>query len=203
MKRLSAFAALFLGLALALPARAEPKDAAKSDGPHKEGEYQGVKPGASDVKPSKSKVPTVTWVGFLPRADGTSRVFMQLNRDVEYEQSLDDKGVLHVTLVGARFGSRNARRRLDTSFFDTSLSVMTSNRSRKVRARKGRAGQKAGIEFRFQFKTPADAQQAQVSLQKEADGYQYLYLDFGPAKERPERGSSSDDAVESGDDVAP
>jgi len=203
MNRLSAFAALLLGFALALPAAAQPKDSGKPDAPHKEGEYQGVKPGASEFKPKKSKVPTLTWVGFLPRADGSSRVFVQLNREVDYDQALDDKGVLHVTLAGARFGSRNARRRLDTSYFDTPLSVMTSGQVRKARARKGRPGHRAGIEFRFQFKTPADAQQAQISMQKEADGYHYLYLDFGPAKERPERGNGREDAVDSGDDVAP
>ena len=208
MKCLSAFAALILGLALSAPAMAQPKgeaaDPETSDAPRKEGEYQGVKPGESEAKPKSSRRPTVTWVGFQARADGTSRVFMQLNREVEYEQTLDDKGALHVTVVGARFGSRNARRRIDTTFFDSAMASMSSRRARRSRARKGRAAQKAGLRFSVRFKTPADAQQAQISLQKESDGYHYLYLDFTPAKERPDTSAGADESrPTTGDDIAP
>ncbi|MBT8493673.1 MAG: hypothetical protein KJO07_11485 [Deltaproteobacteria bacterium] len=199
MLRLLAFAGLGLLIAGSSPALAQ-KRGKKDDGPRREGEYQGVKPGESGYKPKRTRYPRITWVGFIPKADGSSRFFVQLNQDAEYEQRLDDKGVLHLTVAGGRFAKRNTRRRLDTRFFDTAVATVRSKRARRRRARKGRPAQKSGVVLSFRFKTADDAQQAQASMSKAEDGYTYLYLDFSPAKERADDSGDSGEA-EADDDL--
>lgn len=190
------------------PAR-PPANPLKIQQVHKEGEYGGVTPGLVyryrfelDKKASKrvqrlvkrrtnrraKRRLTVSWVGFQPRSGSGSRVFVQLNRDAVYTQRVE-KSVLIVTVEGARLGSRNARRRIDTRFFDTPIMMISSKRVRRRRARKDRPAQKAGVAFYIQFKNPADAAQAQASLGKLEDGYYYLNLDFGPATALPKSGS--------------
>jgi hypothetical protein len=141
----------------------------------------------------------LTWVGYQPKAGGGSRFFVQLNVGAEYEQALDEKNVLHVWIKGVKYGTRNARRRLDTHFFDTPVAMVTSHRVRKRRARRGKPAEPRGIRLDFRFKDPVDAGQAQIALNKEPDGFHYLYLDFAPAKERPDTTNKADGE----DDVAP
>lgn len=173
---------------------------------HKEGEYGGVTPGViyryrfelekkgskrveRRVKVRKNRRAKsrlrVSWVGFQPRAGGSSRVFFQLNREATYTQMVD-KNVLVVTIEGARYGSRNSRRKIETRFFDTAIHRITTKRVRSRRARKGKPARKGGIAFYIHFKNPVDAKQASAELKKsDSDGYYYLNLDFGPGTALP------------------
>jgi len=147
--------------------------------PNKEGEYGGVTPGKSTLKGTKRKN-QVSWIGFQPQADGSTRLFVQLSNDVEFSQEVR-KGVLVVHLDGARYRNRNAQRRLDTRFFATTLRQVTSRRVGKRRARGDRPARTAGIEVRIQFKDPQQARVANAEMVREKDGFHYLFLDFtGP-----------------------
>ncbi len=158
---------------------------------HKEGEYGGVTPGVlrpySEFKEWHRKAnrsrkrwgARVTWVGFQPRADRTSRVFLQVTRDVNISQRVE-KGVLVVMLEGARLRLRNTRRKVDMRFFDTALFEMKATRVRARRARKDRPARKSGVEIRIAFKNPSDAGEGKVSRHQLKDKFHYIYLDFGP-----------------------
>lgn len=157
---------------------------------HEVGEYGGVTPGVvypySNFKKWKRPVnkraqrgrPKLTWVGFQPQKDGSSRVFFQLTRDVTLSQRVE-KGVLIVTLEGARFRRRNTLRKLDTRYFDTAIDWVDARRVRARRARKGRSARKSGIEVHIAFKNAADAREGKVSRALMKDKFQYVFLDFG------------------------
>lgn len=141
-----------------------------------EGEYSGVTPGEAAgkaAKPRKTKFPLVTWIGFQAMEGGSSRLFVQVNRDTQIDQRVEGD-TLYITLVGARPGSKNDVRRIDTTYFDAALREVTM---RRVSARKGR---KAGIELAVKFKNAGDAGTATSSSKMGQDGYTYLMLDFGP-----------------------
>ncbi len=148
---------------------------------HREGEYGGVVPGKVGDKPRrapKTKRTVLTWIGFQKKGAG-SRLFVQLTKDADYEQEVVGNKLI-VTIPGARFGSRNARRRLDTRYFDTSLRSVVPKRAR----RKGK--RKAGVALHIGFKNPSDTRSASAQLSQEQDGYYYLYLDFGPGTTMPD-----------------
>jgi hypothetical protein len=173
---------------------------------HKEGEYGGVTPGVvyryrfelekkgskrvqRRVKRRKNRHPngrlTISWVGFQPRGGGASRVFFQLNREAQFTQQVE-KNVLVVTIEGARYGSRNARRKVVTRYFETAIDRIDTKRVRSRRARKDRPARKGGIAFFIHFKNPADARQASADQKKsDKDGYYYLNLDFGAGTPLP------------------
>lgn len=163
---------------------------------HKEGEYGGVTPGviypyADDAQAKRFKRPPPTktnvlyWIGFQPREGGGARVFVQLAREVEYDQRVRNN-VLLVDIIGVHNRTRNTLRRIDTHFFDTAIKEIRAKRVRKRRAHKDEPAQKAGVRLAISFKNPADAGQARASVSKEEDGYYYLYLDFGPGTPLPE-----------------
>jgi hypothetical protein len=171
-------------------------------GVHKKGVYGGVQPGKPIPKVYEKKRPVknkarrknrVTWVGFQPNTDGRARVFVQLTSDVGYTQRVDGDTLI-VSLDDARFGARNARRFLDTRFFDTAVARVDADRARI----KGKRRRARGIEVRIKFKNPADAGQASASMAaNDADGYTYLFLDFGKPSGASNRDRKSD---KSGDD---
>ena len=142
--------------------------------PHKEGEYGGVVPGkAPEGAPThkkKPKGPTLTWVGFQTFEGGSSRVFVQLNVQASYTQNVVGDELV-VTVAGVKLGNFNHGRPLDTSFFAAAVARVKAQRV------KGRGA--AGVELRIKFKGGAP-QQADAHLEPAQDGYQYLYLDFGP-----------------------
>ena len=160
--------------------------------PKKEGEYGGVIPGKGTTKKRKGKN-ALSWVGFQPKDDGAVRIFVQLSNEVPFDQAVRN-GVLYIKLQGAKYRNRNARRRLDTRFSDTSISRVTTRYVRKRRARKGRPAQSAGVEIRIQFKKPDDAREARTELVAEKDGYTYLFLDFDGSG-----GGTIDDSKDSDD----
>ncbi len=171
---------------------------------HHEGEYGGVTPGviypyADQDQEKRVKRPppkyknALYWIGFQPREGGSSRVFVQLGREVEYEQRVEGN-VLLVTVVGVKNRSRNTLRRIDTHYFDTAIKEIRAKRVHKRRAHKDRPAQKAGVVLAITFKNPVDASQAQASLTKEEDGYYYLFLDFGPGTPLPDKPETAEDA---------
>ncbi len=173
---------------------------------HKEGDYQGVEPGASTkrglefAKQCGRRSNLLTWIGFQPQEGGGSRVFVQLCGALEYDQQLSGSTLL-VNLHGARFESRNARRALDVRFFDSALSRVVPKASRRGRGKR-RAG---GIQIAISFEDPADAREASATMSTAEDGYTYLFLDFGaPSKPKDDRPPTpAADAAEPADDVGP
>lgn len=165
---------------------------------HKKGVYGGVQPGKPIPKVYRKKRPVknrgrrknrVTWVGFQPNKNGSSRVFVQLTSDVPYTQQVEGD-TLVVSLESARFGSRNAMRFLDTRFFDTSIARVVARRARGKKRRRG-------IEIRIKFKNPADATQGVASMaDSDSDGYTYLFLDFSAPS-----GAAGKGAGDAGDDA--
>jgi hypothetical protein len=142
---------------------------------HREGEYGGVTPGekpSPDEKPqAKHKRPPpkdeLTWIGFQAKEGGGGELFFQAPAAFTVSQHVE-KGHLIVVLEGLHRQIKNARRPLDTRYFDTPIARVTATPRKK------------GIEVRVAFKNPKDAHEAQVRTATEADGKFYAYLDFGP-----------------------
>lgn len=141
------------------------------------GNYRGLNPGESASR--KPRRPNrLTWVGFQPKDDGTSTLFLQLSSEVPFTQQVQN-GKLVIKLDGARYGNPNTRRRLDTRFFEGALQQVTSKGVSKRRARRDQPERAAGIELTISFKNPADAREARAEMRQEEDGFHYLYLQFG------------------------
>jgi hypothetical protein len=181
------FAAVGLLAALAGPAAGQDRKPGGQvnlgpGGPNQVGEYSGVEPGQPAPpghRPRRGKYPLVTWVGFQPQEGGSSRVFIQLDRDVSHHQSLRG-GALVIALDNARYANANARRFLDTRFFETSVERITTQ---PVRRRKGSRG--SGVEIAIRFKNPADAQSAEPQKSIGKDGMIYLMVELGPPGAAP------------------
>jgi hypothetical protein len=146
----------------------------------KEGDYGGVTPAEASTKAKRPRRKKgLQWIGFQPR-EGGGRVFVMAGEEMPYSQAVAG-GALLVELPGARFGSRNATRPLDTRFFGSTVARIVPRRVGARRAGKGQPAHKAGVELRIEFKNPADAAEATVSAKVEQDGYFYVYLDFPAA----------------------
>ena len=151
---------------------------------HREGEYGGVQPGVRGEGTRKcgKRKNRVSWVGFQEKGGGSSRVFVQMCSEMPYEQRVEGNKLV-VTIEGARFLTRNARRALDTRYFDTSVLRVSSKTQRRRRAKRNRPAQAAGIRITITFKNSSDAREASASMSAAEDGYTYLFLDFGPPAE--------------------
>jgi hypothetical protein len=179
---------LALGLAWAAPAwgqeHAKPADndepAVAEDGALtiKSGNYHGVAPGGSKTDPPhapRKKNPIrVTWTGFQMKAEGGSRVFVQLTSEAPY-QVTDAPGGLHVVIKGARLHLRNNARPLDTHFFATPVKSI-------------RAAEKGG-EVMLMIETKGKA--AHAERIEAAGGYQFLMIDFPPTSADNESSATS------------
>lgn len=143
-------------------------------GSNQVGEYSGVEPGEGAPpggRPRRGKYPLVTWIGFQPQEGGSSRVFIQLDRDVSHQETVRG-GALVVTLPGARYANRNARRFLDTRFFDSAVERITTQ---PVRRKKG---SRAGVEIAIRFKNAADARAVAPTLSTGKDGMTYIMFEI-------------------------
>lgn len=158
-----------------LPERTiDDRAASTSAGP---GAYSGLNPGESASR--KPRRPgRLTWVGFQPKDDGTSTLFLQLSSEIPFTQEIAN-GKLVIKLEGARYANANTRRRLDTRFFDGALQQVTSRAVSRRRARRDQPARTAGIELTISFKNPEEAREARAEMRQEADGFHYLYLQFG------------------------
>jgi len=157
-------------------------------GPNQVGEYSGVEPGQPAPpghRPRRGKYPLVTWVGFQPQDGGSSRVFIQLDRDVSHHQSMRG-GAVVISLDNARYANTNARRFLDTRFFETAVERITTQ---PIRKRKGSRG--GGIEIAIRFKNAGDAREIEPAKNIGKDGMVYILLEVGPPGATPARSSKS------------
>jgi hypothetical protein len=155
--------------------------------------YAGVVPGnrerPSHVRGAPGQTPVVaTWPGFQPRADGASRVFVQLTATAAYDVRTEGGRVV-VLLRGVRIGDRQARRPLDTRYFETPV-------TRAYLERRGRADCALVLELRANV-TPA------VALERGEDGMTYLTVSFPsgqyrPAELAPHAGSGPQSTAEGG-----
>ncbi len=154
------------------------------------GEYSGVEPGQPAPpghRPRRGKYPLVTWVGFQPQEGGSSRVFIQLDRDVSHHESVRG-GALVIALDNARYANTNARRFLDTRFFESAVERITTAPTRR---RKGSRG--SGIEISIRFKNAADAHEIEPSKSIGKDGMVYLMVELGPGGAAPAKAEKSSD----------
>lgn len=157
-----------------------PTETINAAGASPTGDYGGVTPGEKNTSRKSKRPNRVTWVGFQVKDDGTSTLFVQLTSEVPFTQEVAG-GKLLVRLEGARYANRNARRRLDTRFFETALQQVTSRAVSRRRARGDQPARPAGVELTVAFKNAEDAREARAELRQEQDGYYYLYLSFGAA----------------------
>src|SRR5688500_7116076 len=109
---------------------------------HAEGVYTGAKPGVrpgADTGAPQKKPPagTLSWIGFEAK-DGAATVWLQSATPFEVTQRVEG-ATLVVTVTGLRRMVRNARRPIDTRYFENPLARITA---KAVGARRGR---KAGI----------------------------------------------------------
>lgn len=151
-------------------------------GSNQPGEYSGVEPGQDAPpghRPRRGKYPLVTWIGFQPLEGGSSRVFIQLDRDVSHHESVKN-GALVIALDSCRYANTNARRHLDTRFFDSAVERVTT---KPIRRRKGSRG--SGVEIAVRFKNPADARELAPSKSIGKDGMVYIMVEVGPPGAAP------------------
>jgi hypothetical protein len=142
---------------------------------HKEGEYNGakpgVRPGSVTGKPQKPPPPgTLSWIGFEAK-DAAAMVWLQGAGPFEVSQRVVS-GTLIVTVTGLKRLGRNTWRPIDTRYFENPLSRIVA------KAKRGRKG--GGIEIKISFKNAKDAKEAATRTATEADGLFYTYLDFPP-----------------------
>ncbi len=85
-----------------------------------------AKSGSPVAASSSKRRATMTFVGFQRAATG-ARVYVRTNGPIHYtvQQEGDKKVVLE--LENTRIGTRNSRRPLDTSFFDTAVAMVSPN----------------------------------------------------------------------------
>jgi hypothetical protein len=161
------------------------------------GDYDGVRAGASSITPPGARGkkgknrPVAYWVGFEPRDGGSSRVFVQLGTNVGAEQWVEGNSLV-VHLPKIRIGNRTVARYLNTRYFDTSIQQIRIKNARARRAKAGKPAHSSGLQLHFDFKNLADLGKASLDVQTEADGYNYLYLDFGSGTEVEESEASDE-----------
>jgi hypothetical protein len=126
--------------------------------------YPGATPGGSYVPslPAGKGKPAITWTGFAPQADGSSRVFVQLTHAVEHDLSANGKTVT-LKLKKTRVHLRNNRLPIDTRFFSSPVDRVSVKRKGK--------DSMVVCDMRVDS-TPA------VREETDAHGYSYVVLEF-------------------------
>lgn len=140
------------------------------DAPAREGTYSGISAGVGQPKAHKPKrqVPagTLAWVGFSPK-NGGAEVFFAAPGSFAVEQVVDG-GVLHVRLTGLRKLGPNAKRAIDTRYFDNPLARIAAH---------GARGKNGVVTLRLVFKNAKDAKPG-ATRAEDIDGLHYEYLVF-------------------------
>ncbi|MBW2277293.1 MAG: hypothetical protein JRF63_07365 [Deltaproteobacteria bacterium] len=179
----AAMVAVLVAAALALAqSQEEWREVADSEGNNLKLEqtYHGTKPGAGNTLPRVEELrglpgTWVTWPGFIMLPDGSSRVFLQTTKPLEYKRA-DKKNRVTLKLKGAEVFLKNNRNPLVTIHFNTPV-------------RRGYLTSRGGaVEFVLEMKVSATASIAQFADQ---DGYHYLFVDF-PAGQYPTGGQFGD-----------
>lgn len=129
--------------------------------------YRGVVPGAGHAPPRaaamKGNAVLLTWPGFQPKTDGSSRFFLQTSQPVQTEHKTNKKR-FELLLRQTRVHLGNTLRPLVTRHFTTPV-------LRAKVKRRGRKGTAIVFDLREEV-TPT------VSQAVEKDGYHYVYIDF-------------------------
>lgn len=141
---------------------------ALSPGPSQAQNYTGVVPGSDALPDNLAAAPggaaLVTWPGFQMLPDGGSRVFVQTSTEVTPELKRDGDNWL-VVLGGVALPAGNARRPLDTHFFNTPVkSIRTVTRGQTV---------SVVIDMRAKLKPT-------MRTERSSNGYFFTYLEFPP-----------------------
>lgn len=146
-------------------ARGDVEDSSGEPG-HASGTYMGVVPGSTTPPPAAARASkgstTITWPGFQMRADGSSRVFVQSNAQLEPELKAADGKIL-VHLPGARVAAETNRLPLETRFFNTPVT--------KVSLSLDRSGATLVLDMRTAV-TP------QISSERGSSGYYFTFIDL-------------------------
>jgi len=132
--------------------------------------YAGVVPGTDTITENLAAAPgegaLVTWPGFQMLPDGGSRVFVQTTIEVAPELKREGQSDnWQVVLAHVSLPAGNARRPLDTQFFNTPVkSVRTVARG---------AGVAVVLSMRAKLKPV-------VRTERATSGYFFTYLEFPP-----------------------
>jgi len=202
VRRSGVVLAVVVALGLGRPAGAQ-----EAPGPHREGEYGGIRPGeapaqddkepkdASNKGRKKVAPDTLTWIGFRPVDGGGAEIFFQTTSRMTATQRVEG-GALVVRIEGVRRMAPNTRRPLDTRFFETPIARLGARLVPARRGRKKAAARKAGVEVRIAFKNPSDAREGALRLATEPDGRYYVYLDVAPAAGKTAAEKTPDEKTE-------
>lgn len=126
--------------------------------------YEGAVPGGGYVPkiPAGKSPPTITWSGFQPMPDGSSRVFLQITKDVTHAESQNGMNYV-VRIHGAHINFFNSRRPLDTRYFSTPVNTVSLKKAGK------------DVLVTLAMRT---ASTPSVSTTTDAHGYSYLIFEF-------------------------
>lgn len=178
-------------LGLVAPAQAQedfPEDVPPSEEvtpvlqPRPLGVYAGVEPGEAQPPPAYGRVVRrqqgrrrgliLTWPGFAPLGDGSSRFFVQTTEPMQPEVS-QEEGRVVVLFRNTTIHLRNSRRWLETRFFNTPV----------ARARLERRRQDMALVL---FVRGGAAAAPRISSEAAPGGnFHYTYIDFPPGDYAP------------------
>jgi hypothetical protein len=138
--------------------------------------YHGTKPGTGNTLPRVEELKNmpgtwVTWPGFIMLPDGSSRIFLQTTRPLDYRRN-DKKRRVTLKLSNADVYLKNNRNPLVTVHFNTPV------RRAYLKRHKG------SVDLIIEMKVESSASIAQFADQ---DGYHYLFVDY-PAGQYPTGG---------------
>jgi hypothetical protein len=130
--------------------------------------YVGVVPGSDTLPEGMAAAPggvaLVTWPGFQMLPDGGSRVFVQTSIEVTPELKREGDN-WQIILAGVALPPGNARRPLDTHYFNTPVKSVRTHAK----------GQTVAVILDMRAKLKPN-----VRTERAANGYFFTYLDFPP-----------------------
>ncbi|MBN2716743.1 MAG: hypothetical protein JXX14_12895 [Deltaproteobacteria bacterium] len=155
-------------------------------------EYRGARPGTGNPLPRVAELREkeglwITWPGFMMTDDGGSRVFLQTTGPLQYKIKAGKKKVV-MTFHNTSVFLYNNRNPLVTQHFNTPVARINLKKRKKT------------TELILSMKTEAAPSVSQLT---DADGYNYLFIDFGPgnypqgggAARRPSYNSSTSESM--------
>ena len=186
--RTSLFLAFVLGVAVPAGAQDTPSSATirPTVQPRPVGVYNGVEPGEAQPPPAYRRVirrergprrrarrgQILTWPGFAPLGDGSSRFFIQTTTPATSQVLVEDGRVV-ILFPNTSIHLRNSGRWLETRFFNTPV----------LRARLERRRHAMALVLVMR---PNTTSTPRVSSEAAPGGnFHYTYIDFGPGNYAP------------------
>ncbi|MDD5307875.1 MAG: hypothetical protein PHU25_11195 [Deltaproteobacteria bacterium] len=129
--------------------------------------YQGVVPGSGNTLPRVAELKGkpgiwVTWPGFIMRADGGSRIFLQTTGALSYERTDKNKKIV-LRFYDTKIYLSNNQNPLVTSHFNCPVNRAYLKKTRKY------------VELVLEMRA---AEAPAITQEKDADGYTYFFVDF-------------------------